>query len=132
VEAHEDILDHGALVFGVISHHRFRDVPVVVDLEAQLVVVAKANFVSLFLAQTIVEGFDEGVGSWFHLGLASGIAWDDPTGSDSASGKTGASEKRAARYDLGSTIGSGLDIHGIGHCQNVSSMSMGFRGRSVS
>jgi hypothetical protein len=131
VETHEDILDHGLLVFGEICHHRFRDVPVVINLEAQLVVVAKANFVSLLHAQSIVEGFDEGVGSW--LGLVSCTAWDDPAGSDGASGKTGGLDKRTASYDLGRAIGSGVDNHDSEHCQNVSRMSMGFRsGRVVS
>ena len=68
MNSHEDILDHSLLVLAEAFDLGFRNMPVVFDFQAEVVVVRKANDLALLRSQGIVERFDDRLGLIFRFG----------------------------------------------------------------
>ncbi len=90
VEPHEDLLDHGLLVLGERFHLGLGDLPVVVDLEAQLVIEGEADDLPLLVVQAVVEGFHEGL----RRGL---LLLGTDRGNNASAGDGGRSPRRGAQ-----------------------------------
>ncbi len=113
VDSHEDALDHGLLILGEALHLGLGDLPVVVHLQAQLVIEGEADHLALLVAQGIVEGLHQGfrrVRGRFLLGGEGG----DETGSPDSRGGTCGSAEEGSTAGGGGAIWAEVGVHGSG------------------
>ena len=96
VDSHEDILDHGLLVLGEALHLGLGDLPVVVHLEAQLVIKGEADHLVLLFIQGVVKGLHQGFGSALGLFFLGGEGGHKTGSPDSGGGTGGSAEEGAA------------------------------------